>query len=106
MFDLMILLQTTIGTVDLWKFLMVQTPIVIFLGIAVYVLWKQLLNTRSKHEKIIEAKDTQMLRVTEKVLTVAALWDVKSTLNSKEHEKILESIVALEKAVDKLKKND
>lgn len=83
---------------DVTKWLLEQIPAIIIMGITIYAMFKYI---RFK-DKIISEKDHQMSVVVEKVLTVAALWDVKSDLNTKEHEELKESIEELRDILMKL----
>ena len=61
-----------------------KVPVIILMGFAIVYLG---LEIRS-YKKIIAKKDEQLNKLAEKTITVASLWDVKSDLNTKEHDAI------------------
>ena len=83
---------------DITKWLLEQIPAIVIMGIAIYAMFRYI----KLKDKIISEKDHQMSVVVEKVLTVAALWDVKSDLNTKEHEELKASIKELRDILMKL----
>ena len=73
---------------DITKWLLEQLPAVVIMGVMLYSMFRYI-----RHKDcLIKEKDGQMAVIVEKVLTVAALWDVKSDLNTKEHEELKGSI--------------
>lgn len=70
------------------KFVVQQAPIVAFLALVLWFVYKETSKSISRKDEIIDRKDKQLISLSEKALKVASLWDVKSDLNSKEHEEI------------------
>lgn len=96
----MIILQSVPPT-DIWKWLLLQPPIIVFLSVVAYYQWK-LLREKDKthakliekkdllHQEIIDKKDERNSQLADKALTVASLYDVKGDMNSVEHKKIID----------------
>ncbi len=70
---------------EITDWLLKQIPVIVVMGVVIYYMYKYI----KAKDVIIAAKDEATMKMAEKVLTVASLWDVKSDLNTKEHEKIL-----------------
>ena len=92
----MIILQAIAQTVEVWQWLLVQAPVIVVLGVVVYYQWlvnkdqrKEMKALCKAHREEISTKDERNVELANKALAVASLYDVKSDLNSKEHEKIL-----------------
>ena len=88
---------------EMWDWLLNQTHVMIVMGIVIYYLYKEYKALQKSSSKIIEAKDITIISITEKVLTVATLWDVKSDLNTKEHDKITSGVEELTDLVKEIR---
>ena len=69
--------------------------IVVVLVTAVVSLFVYYRYDLRQKDKIIKKKDEQLETISEKALRVAALWDARSTQNSKEHAEILKMLNGL-----------
>lgn len=86
------------------KWLIEQIPVVVVMGICIVYLYKHLIRIAKQHREdlkqkdiLLKQKDDAVYQITQQVLKVAALWDVKSDLNTKEHESILSQVDKLSK---------
>lgn len=78
-----------------------KTPLLIVLGMVVIYLVREI----REYKKTIKLKDKQLNTLSEKVITVASLWDVKSDLNSKEHDTIRKLLGEIRDDVKLIKTN-
>jgi len=86
---------------ELTDWLLRQIPAIIIMGVIIYVMFRYI----QTKDKVIKAKDITLMSLAEKSLTVAAMWDVKSQLNSEEHKDILIKVGEIRDIVKLLKTN-
>jgi len=69
---------------DMLDWVLQQSLPVTILSVIIYKMWGYILTK----DKTIKAKDEALAKLSELALKVAALWDVKSNLNTEEHKQI------------------
>lgn len=84
-------------------FILQQTPIIAFMGLVLWFVYKETSASLKRKDAIILKKDDQLTALSEKALKVASLWDAKSDLNSREHDNIIDLIDEIRDDVKEMK---
>lgn len=65
-----------------------QVPVVVVMGIMIYIIYKYLL----MRDKVIQGKDEAIEKISQKALTVAAMWEAKGEMTTVEHQTLMKQI--------------
>jgi len=107
--ELFVILQVPVS--DQWGWLFMQPPIIVLLGLIAWYQYKDTKQLKKEHKQMIKdiidkhekacletcdahkeelkKRDDRINDLADKALSVASLYDVKSDMISREHEKIL-----------------